>query len=191
MQNSNLECRHPGPRKPKLTAAPLPDRPDKLKRWLWNIVWFLLYRPTPVPFHRWRIQILRLFGACIADGSWPYPTAKIWAPWNLTMEQRSCLGPGVDCYSAAPIILREGVTISQRAVLCAAGHDPRDPTFSLKLGAIEIGAGTWIAMEAFVGPGVVIGNNAVVAARAVVVREVPTNVVVAGNPAKVVGPRYV
>lgn len=106
------------------------------------------------------------------------------------MEHGSCLGPGVDCYSAAPIILRQGVTVSQRAVLCAAGHDPRDPTFSLKLGSIEISEGAWIAMEAFVGPGVFIGKHAVVAARAVVVREVPENVVVAGNPTKVVGTRY-
>ena len=106
------------------------------------------------------------------------------------MEGQSCLGPGVDCYSAGPIILRQGATVSQRAVLCTAGHDPRDPTFALRVGAIVIGEGAWVAMEAFVGPGVTVGKNAVVAARAVVVRDVSNNVVVAGNPAKIVGQRY-
>lgn len=176
--------------KPKLQTAPFPNRKDKLRRWIWSVVWLVLYRPSPVPLHGWRIALLRLFGARVASGSWPYPSARIWAPWNLTMEHRSCLGPGVECYSAASIILRQGVTVSQRAVLCAAGHDPRDPTFALKVGSIEISEGAWIAMEAFVGPGVKIGKDAVVAARAVVVRDVDENVVVAGNPAKLIGPRY-
>lgn len=177
-------------RRSELRRAPLPNRRDKLWRWLWRVAWLLLYLPTPVPFHAWRIGVLRLFGARIASGSWPYPTARIWAPWNLTMEHRSCLGPGVDCYSAGPIILREGVTVSQRAVLCAAGHDPRDPTFGLKVGTIVIAEGAWVAMEAFIGPGVTVGKDAVVAARAVVVRDVGENVVVAGNPARVVGQRF-
>jgi putative colanic acid biosynthesis acetyltransferase WcaF len=47
----------------------------------------------------------------------------------------------------------------------------------------------WIAAEAFVGPGVSVGDNSVVGARAVVVKDVPPNVVFAGNPAKKISNR--
>jgi putative colanic acid biosynthesis acetyltransferase WcaF len=175
---------------PELTTTAPPDLWDKVRRWVWGVAWLLLYRPTTVPLHRWRVGVLRLFGAHIESGARPYPTARIWAPWNLTMERKSCLGPGVECYSVAPIVLRSGAIVSQRAVLCSAGHDPHDPAFPLVVGAIQIGAGAWVAMDAFVGPGITIGKDAVVAARAVVVRNVRDNLIVAGNPAKEVGSRY-
>jgi putative colanic acid biosynthesis acetyltransferase WcaF len=54
---------------------------------------------------------------------------------------------------------------------------------------INIGDWAWVAADAFVGPGVTIGRGAVVGARSVVVRDVPPDVVVAGNPARILGPR--
>ena len=41
--------------------------------------------------------------AKIAETARPYPTARVWAPWNLSMADNSCLGEAVDCYSVAPI----------------------------------------------------------------------------------------
>ena len=51
---------------------------------------------------------------------------------------------------------------------------------------VRIGDGTWIGARAMVLPGVTIGRRVVVAAGAVVTREVPDDVLVAGNPARVV-----
>ena len=51
---------------------------------------------------------------------------------------------------------------------------------------MHIGDNVWLGDHATVLKGVTIGENSVVAARAVVTRDVPANVVVAGNPAKVV-----
>lgn len=53
-----------------------------------------------------------------------------------------------------------------------------------------VGHDVWIGMEALVMPGVRIGHGAVVAARAVVTRDVPDYAVVAGNPARVVRRRF-
>jgi acetyltransferase-like isoleucine patch superfamily enzyme len=55
--------------------------------------------------------------------------------------------------------------------------------------AIRIGQGVWIAAQAFIGPGVTIGDNCVIAARAVVTKDVPSGMVAGGNPAKVIKPR--
>lgn len=52
--------------------------------------------------------------------------------------------------------------------------------------AVRIGDGTWIGNRAMVLPGVTIGKRVLVAAGAVVTRDVPDDVMVAGNPARVV-----
>ena len=153
------------------------------------MAWGLLYRPTPIILHGWRCMILRAFGAKIRVGVHPYPSAQIWAPWNLEMADGSCLAEGVICYSVDRITLGRNAIVSQRASLCSASHDHRDPGFPLVTAPIIIGAGAWVAAEAFVGPGVTIGDRAVVAARAVVVHDVEPKMVVAGNPARVVGER--
>jgi maltose O-acetyltransferase len=53
---------------------------------------------------------------------------------------------------------------------------------------VHIGDGTWIGARAMVLPGVTIGKRVLVAAGAVVTRDVPDDVLVAGNPARVVRP---
>jgi putative colanic acid biosynthesis acetyltransferase WcaF len=157
---------------------------NRIARAIWVICWMVLYRPTPVPFHGWRRFLLRVFGAKIGRRAHPYPSVRIWAPWNLEMGDDSGMGPNVDCYSVAPIVLGRGAAVSQYSYLCAATHDLDDTEFPLMVGSIEIGAEAWIAADAFIGPGVRIGDRAVVGARSSVFRDVEAGVVVAGSPAR-------
>lgn len=157
---------------------------NRVRRLLWGVVRLLIYRPTPVYMHRWRCSVLRAFGATVHERAFPYPDAKIWAPWNLVMGSGSCLGPNVDCYNVAPVHLGCDVTVSQRSHLCTASHDYNDPKFPLTGAPIVIGDGAWIAADAFVGPGVRIGERAVVLARSVIVNDVEPSAVMGGNPAR-------
>jgi putative colanic acid biosynthesis acetyltransferase WcaF len=159
----------------------------KLARLAWGAAWLLLYRPTPNPLHGWRCFVLRVFGAQIAKGAHPYPSARIWAPWNLTMASGSCIGPQAEVYNVARVTLGEQAIVSQKSYLCTAGHDIREPDLPLTAAPIVIGNRAWVAASAFVGPGVAIGEGAVVAACAVVIRNVAANAIVGGNPAKVIG----
>jgi putative colanic acid biosynthesis acetyltransferase WcaF len=134
-------------------------------------------------------MLLRLFGAQIAPDALPYPSAKIYAPWNLVMESNSCIADGVDCYNVATISICSNATVSQRAYLCTPSHDFRSPNFDLIAAEITIGENAWVATEAFIGPGVTVDHDAVVGARAVVYKNVPPGVVVAGNPARIVSSR--
>lgn len=69
------------------------------------------------------------------------------------------------------------------------GFDPT--TWSKELrGDTVVGNDVWIGMEALLMPGVAVGHGAIVAARAVVSRDVPPYSIVAGNPAKVVKHRF-
>lgn len=178
-------------RRSAIRTREAPTFSDQVRRLLFRTVWVLTCRFSPVAAHAWRSLILRCFGASIGSNVHVYPSARIWAPWNLIMASKSCLASDVDCYSVDRVFVGAGAVISQRSFLCAASHDFNDPNFPLITGEIRIEAGAWVAAEAFVGPGVTVGAGAVVAARAVVVRDVEPNSVIAGNPARKVGSRRV
>lgn len=165
---------------------------NKMRRMIWYIVWTLLARPFPKSLaNPWKVFILRIFGAKITNTSFVYSSAKIFMPWNLIMEEQTCIGSGVDCYNAAPVILKSHATVSQRAYLCTASHNISSSKHEQIEKPIIIEPRAWVAAEAFVGPGVTIGEGAVVGARSVVFKNVePWNVVV-GNPAKVIKKRII
>ena len=99
--------------------------------------------------------------------------------------------PGAVHYSVDRITIGAFVTVSQGAFLCTATHDFRAAEFPLVTKPITVGARAWIAASAFVGPGVAIGEGAVVGAMSCVVRDVPEWTVWAGNPATMVSVREV
>jgi putative colanic acid biosynthesis acetyltransferase WcaF len=157
---------------------------NKVGRVLWAVVWATFYRLSPKVFHGWRRFLLRAFGGAIGYKAHPYPSAKIWAPWNLEMGDYSCLSHDVDCYCVAPISIGAHATVSQYSYLCAASHDCNDPLMPLVTAPIKIGQGAWVAADVFIGPGVVIGEGAVVGARSSVFKDVDAWTLVIGNPAK-------
>ena len=162
---------------------------NKLARAVWHIVWLLLYRPTPRPLHAWRCMLLRLFGAKIGKSVRAYQSARIWAPWNLEMENYSCLGDYVDCYCVDKIHFGARATVSQYSFLCTASHDYNRRDMPLVTAPIYIGVDAWVTADVFVGPGVTIGEGAVVGARSTISRDISPWTVVAGSPPRVIGPR--
>jgi maltose O-acetyltransferase len=81
------------------------------------------------------------------------------------------------------------VSIGPEASILTLGHDPQAPDFADRGGDVTIGDRVWIGYRAVVLPGVTIGDGAVVAACAVVTRDVEPYTIVAGNPAREVGTR--
>lgn len=153
-------------------------------RVLWGISWAMLGSWTPAPLHRWRVMLLQLAGAKVHATAHVYGSVRIWYPPNLQMGPYACLGPRVNCYNMAPIRLGEKSIVSQGAHLCAGTHDIYDPNHQLVTRPIDIDNGAWIAAEAFIGPGVTVGANAVIGARAVLTKDAEPNGVYIGNPAK-------
>jgi putative colanic acid biosynthesis acetyltransferase WcaF len=156
---------------------------------LWSVVWLLLFRPTPKPLTRWRLWLLRLFGARVSGRPYVDASAVIKMPWHLEIEDRACLGPRSEVYNLGRVILRERCTIAQQAYLCAGTHDFSVPHLPLVVGPIEVGADAFVCARAFVLPGVVVGAGAIVGACAVVTKDVAPWTVVVGNPARPTGRR--
>jgi putative colanic acid biosynthesis acetyltransferase WcaF len=101
----------------------------------------------------------------------------------------SAMGHEVYCYNVAPINLADETTVSFRAFLCAASHDIHHPDRPLVTGAITLERGAYVFVDAFIGMNVTVHEGAVVAARAVVVKDVAAFDVVGGNPSRVIGSR--
>jgi putative colanic acid biosynthesis acetyltransferase WcaF len=161
----------------------------KFARAAWAVVSSTLFRFSPRPFYAWRRWLLRLFGARLGRNTVVHSTARIWAPWNLTMEDQSCLSHDVDCYAVDKVRLGARSVVSQGAFLCTASHLLDDISMPLVTSPIEIEADAWIAARAYVAPGVRVGRGAVVGACAVVTRDVGELDIVAGNPARKIGKR--
>src|SRR3569623_2764790 len=113
-----------------------------------------------------------MFGARVHDTAASYPSARIWAPWNLQMAARSALGDDVDCYNVDRVILDEDAVASQYAFLCTASHDITDPAKRLVPAPIHLQRMSWVCAGAFVHPGVTLGEGVVAGARLVVTRDV-------------------
>lgn len=175
-----------------LSRRACPSRHSRRNRWAraaWMLVWLCLFRPSPVFCRAWRRMLLRCFGAGIGPGVKVLPSVRIWAPWNLDMAAESCLGAQVDCYNVAPVTLGAHATVSQYSFLCSASHDPSDPNMALVSAPINILQEAWVCADVFVGPGVTVGEGAVVGARSSVFRDLPPWQICHGTPARAVRAR--
>jgi len=172
-----------------LTSPGPYSREEYKKKYLWMIVYHLVYKMMPRRSRKTRVRILRAFGATIDDTVILRPSAVIWHPWLLTMGANSCLADGVTIYNLGPVFIGEHTVISQNTYVCAGSHDYTQPNLPLTRPTIRIGSGVWVCASAFIGPGVTIGDNAIVGAASVVTKDVQANMIVSGNPAKVVKER--
>ena len=173
----------------RTARAPYP-RSWYVRRAIWNVVQATLYRlPIPKLGPAWRRFLLRCFGARLGTAALFTPTTRVFHPWLLEVGDWCAFSTNVTIYNLGRVTIGHHTVLSQDVYLCAGTHDYTQPDLPLLRPPIAIGNGVWIAAGAFVCPGVTIGDNSVVAARAVVTRDVPAGMVIAGNPARVIKPR--
>ena len=104
-------------------------------------------------------------------------------------------GIGVDAYLQGPVAIGKHVMMAPQVVIFTANHIFASRTVPMRLqGSTEarpvvIEDDVWLGQRCMVMPGLRIGRGAVVAAGAIVTKDVPQFAVVAGNPARVVGER--
>lgn len=172
------------------TTGPSFSLGNRMARALWQLVWLLLFRPSPRPLHRWRAMLLRLFGAELGAHAHLYPSVKVWAPWNLSIGSHVGIADGVTLYSMARITIGDRCVISQGAHLCCGTHDYNSKNFQLVAHPITLNANVWVCAEAFLAPGVEVAEGAVIGARSVVTKNlVDAWTVYAGVPCRPVAKR--
>ena len=169
------------------------SKKNKLGRLAWILVSVFFFKPFLLSFFNpWRLFLLRCFGAKLHSKCHIYSSVKIWAPWDLEMDEYSTLGGGVNVYNTGKIKIGAHTTVSQGAHLCPGSHDFNDPKFPMVSAPLTIEDQVWIATEAFVGGmGITIKQGAVVGARACVFKDVEPWTIVGGNPAKYIKKRVI
>lgn len=155
-------------------------------RIIWGVVYPIFFKLSPRLCYGWRNMILRLMGAKIGRNVRIFPSAVITFPWLLEVENDVVISWDVRVYNLGFTKIGEQSVISQHAHLCGGTHDFEKSGFVLLRTGLIIGRRVWIAADAFVGPGVNVGDDSVVAARAVVVKNVEPNTLVGGNPARII-----
>jgi putative colanic acid biosynthesis acetyltransferase WcaF len=165
---------------------------NQIARLIWTMIWGIFARPIPRSLgSNWKRFLLRSFGAKLAKNAMVYSSARIYMPWNLEMDEYSCIASEVDCYNTSKIKIGANSTISQKSFLCSASHDISKSNIPLITNPIIIEDQVWVAADVFVGPGVTIGQGAVVGARSAVFKDVEPWTVVGGNPAKFIKKREI
>ncbi len=162
---------------------------NKVTRVLWGFVWLFMFRPTPKVFYAWRNILLSVFGAKLGGRVYIYPSCRIAMPWKLTVGDNCCLGPNVNCYNIGGVVIGNNTTISQNVHLCSSSHDYTTRNMFQIFAEIVIKDQAWLCADAFIAPGITIGQGAVIGARSVVTKDVEQWNVVCGNPAKYVKQR--
>ena len=132
-----------------------------------------------------RSSLIRLFGGSVGRRCRFARQVEIAIPWNLRIGNDVQVGERTILYSLGVITLGDEVVIDYKAHLCAGSHDLTDTTFPLTTPAITVGAASFIGLDAYIGPGVALGEGCRVAPRASVFRDVATGAHVRGNPALV------
>ncbi|HEX3132097.1 MAG TPA: putative colanic acid biosynthesis acetyltransferase [Planctomycetota bacterium] len=162
----------------------------KIRRGFWNLACLVLFRPSPKRLgNRWRLFLLRRFGATINGQPLILPSVRILQPWLLTMGEGGAIGDDAEIYNYDRVTIGAHTVISQQACLCTGSHDYRDPSFPLTWKPITVGTGCWLAARAFVLPGVTIADGTVVGACSLVTKDLPPWSVCSGNPCVVIRPR--
>jgi putative colanic acid biosynthesis acetyltransferase WcaF len=162
---------------------------DYILRAVWRLIWLTVWRVCWHRIYFLRPFILKCFGAKVSFKSMFFGSTWIEFPWKFTCSEYSAIGPRVHIYNLGHISIGDNTVISQDAYLCAGTHKYSDPKMPLLKETIDIGASVWICAGAFIGPGVTVGEGAIVGARGVAMNDVPSWTIVAGNPARTIKKR--
>lgn len=157
--------------------------------WLELVTGWLWWGVGEVPLHHFRRFWYRCAGMRIGAGSTLHMRVRIYDPRQIQIGRDSIIGEQSVLDGRAKLEIGDHVDIATGVMIYNSQHDIRDPQFTAINGAVVIEDYVFIGPRAVILPGVRIGRGAVVAAGAVVTRDVAADSVVAGVPAKPIAQR--
>ncbi|OGK10543.1 hypothetical protein A2767_04745 [Candidatus Roizmanbacteria bacterium RIFCSPHIGHO2_01_FULL_35_10] len=150
---------------------------------------FLLHIVGHIPVHHLRRFYYRLTGVTIGKGSSIHMGTRFYNPVNITIGQDTIIGEDAVLDGRDELIIGNHVAIATGVMLLNSQHEINDELFSPSTAPIIIEDYVFIGPRAIIQPGVRVGKGAIVAAGAVVVKDVPPFAIVGGVPAKIIGER--
>jgi len=142
-----------------------------------------------LPCHSVRKFLLRCLGAKIGKNVSLYHGFEIRSPWKLVIGDGTIVGNHCILDCRAGLVIGRNVNFSSEAAIWTVQHDPQSATFEIYSAPVVIEDRAWISFRSTVLPGTTVGEGAVVAANAVVTKDVPKFAIMGGIPAKAIGVR--
>ncbi len=136
-----------------------------------------------------RRSVLRLPGAQIDRTAVLYGGFEIRSPRKLKIGAESCIGHRATLDARGGLTIGENVNFSSEVMVWTAQHDWCDPKFGTLFKPVAIADYVWLGPRCIILPGVTIGEGAVVAAGAVVTKNVEPYTLVGGVPARKIADR--
>ncbi len=149
---------------------------------LWWIVQSIFFNCSPQFLYKYRVWILRLFGARIGKSCLIRPSVKITFPWKVTIGNNVWIGDDVTLYSLGEIHIGNNTVISQKTYICTATHDYKKLNFPIKSYRTIIEDEVWIGTDVYLAPNITISKGCVIGARSSVFKSLPTNMICYGYP---------
>lgn len=142
-----------------------------------------------VPSHLFRNSFYRLAGIKLGKGSTLHMWANFFEPSNIEIGDDTIIGDHIFLDGRDTLKIGNHVDIASQVLIYNSEHDLEKEDFVARVEPVEIGDYVFIGPRSIILPGVKIGKGAVVAAGAIVTKDVPDFAIVGGVPAKVIGER--
>ena len=163
----------------------------RVYNWWLDFKILIVNRSGWCPFWCWRKFIYQLAGLKIGRGSKIHVFARFFEPRNIEIGEDTLVGEFAFLDGRAPLKIGSHVDIASQVLIYNSEHDIHSDDLHSIEEPIMIGDYVFIGARAIILPGVKIGKGAVVAAGAVVTKDVPSRKIVGGVPAQEIGERKV
>lgn len=160
------------------------DSANWLKSHLWKFIDKYFFKTSPNCLSKWRIFLLRKFGAKIGVGCYIAPSVTITRPWDFEMGNVSAIDELA--FINPPVKIGDFVSVGNNVHIIAGGHDVRSRGFERTPSPITLGNGSFIGAGTFIGGGIKVGQMAVISAHSHITRDVPANSVTICAPTDVI-----
>lgn len=150
---------------------------------------FILHLIGNIPSHHLRRFFYRLAGIKIGKGSTIHMGAVFYDPKNIVIGDDTIIGEKAVLDGRKKLIIGNHVDIASEVMIYNSQHDIENETFKAVSKQVIIEDYVFIGPRVIILPGIKVGYGAIVAAGAVVTKDVPPYAVVGGVPAKIIGER--
>ena len=161
----------------------------RLYNYFLDFIIYLLEISGWIPFHSVRNNIYRFAGVKIGSGSTIHTGCRFYQPENISIGTDTSVGDRCFLDGRAKLSIGNHTSIASQVLIYNSEHNINDEWFGAIEQPVVIGNYVFIGPRAVILPGVHIGDGAVVAAGAIVSKDVPASVIVGGVPAKKIADR--
>ena len=155
-----------------------------------GIIKYYIIKISTFPAHWLRMLFYKhVFMMDISDNVVIYKGCRFRAPYKIHIGANSIIGEDCELDGREGIFIGENVNLSSYVRIWTGQHSVNSPDFSYVGASVHIHDRAWVSSNTIILPGCKVGNGAVIAAGAVLTKDIPDFSIVGGIPAKVIGTR--